>query len=172
MFNKENAFLLLLGFLLVTPFVLREMDKSLESYPAILLPAGACLIRADAETFDLVATEAYVLDTSGKETKVMPRAILGKIPLQYFTQLVKRRFGLEPPAYQRYWATRLGRGRDFRWSDADRLATRTWLLQNLAEVGHFQPLALRIVRVSYVLDVHDGSVLDSSILESYDIALQ
>jgi hypothetical protein len=96
---------LLSGFLLV-PFAIREVARTLEPYPAVLLPSGGGTIKTTEDQIDLDRRRIYGrVAGGGAWTSLSPTQFLDPIPTEFFFPLADRYFELSPFGSVTHWIT-------------------------------------------------------------------
>lgn len=82
--------------LLIVPFLLSYYHKSLEPYPAILLPLGKSKLKSlDERHFTYKKNEYYIVPESGKLRKITLSDSFKPLKVNKIIRLVKNNFGLE-----------------------------------------------------------------------------
>lgn len=85
---------LLLMLILITPLILREKEPILEIYPAILLPGGGGVLNVHQDTLKYRNRFLYGIKNN-QLCKINTRDFLYPIPVHFFPNIQKSRFGLE-----------------------------------------------------------------------------
>lgn len=86
---------LLVGFLLLVPFVLKTIDLRLELFPSAIFPSSATQFNIKDDT-EFNITELYGLRQNTDElVKLNNRYFFKDIQVHYFPLLAKQKFGLE-----------------------------------------------------------------------------
>jgi hypothetical protein len=138
----------------VIPYGLRQMDPFWESFPALLFPAGANLVKVDGAYVDSGRFELASVSSDGQEHALAPREFLSPLPKQFSAALMHTVFGLYPHARVETfrlgrWSVRVDSGRP---PSADRRAElERWLRERLIAVGRGEDRMLRLRRVRLTL---------------------
>lgn len=133
------------AFLLLTPFILRELNPALEPYPAVLLPVGReTLQRQDGDVLFRRDALGVVLP-NGLTERVDGGALIYPIPDLYWKAIALRGFGLPESA--------------------------PWIRERLAALGYLDASALRLYRERVRLTPRDQGTLTVLSIDSIDFPL-
>lgn len=123
----------------MVPFGLRFQSNALEPYPSILFPSGAGWLVLEDNHFSVQYEALFGMDTETREYKELETvAFMQPIPKQYFSNVVGKRFGIDP---------QLKKTEYFRWSDnivkmpflevseSEVLLAKAWVRERLKEQG-------------------------------------
>jgi hypothetical protein len=83
-------------FIALVPCLLAQIwvRRFTEPYPAILLPAGATLMRSHGEGYTVTELTLLVEDAHGLQHPCSPSALLDTVPSDYRRNVIRRGFGL------------------------------------------------------------------------------
>jgi hypothetical protein len=131
--------------LLAIPLLLAQIPlrKITEPYPALLMPAGASLLRQGVPV-DTVEREIYIEDGAGRRQTIAAQDLLANVPTLYRPYLLGRGLGLLSERDVR--RIRLGKGRALQLGrplEAHQAAeTRAWLRARAMKLGFADPARL------------------------------
>jgi hypothetical protein len=92
----------ILGVVLLVPYVLKLQNPMLEPYPAVILPSGAGVISTGEGRVSFTQRALYGIDaTTGQERRLEARSLLDPIPEHYLDALARRGFGIGDPPKER-----------------------------------------------------------------------
>ncbi|MCZ6674119.1 MAG: hypothetical protein O7C75_14410 [Verrucomicrobia bacterium] len=172
---KDYRHLIRLGIvstILVVPYGLKLLSKSLEIYPAIIFPAGAVTLEHKDGWHQMVQHGLFGVDVSTKKLKQLDKGkFLNPVPIHYLSLLLFNEFGLNPDIestiYFRYFKP-LRVKKFSSVTETDREETRDWLRNRLIAAGCddevliIRKTELRINRdsgeIEYLENIHEKTI--------------
>ena len=158
--NNDHDWRIRLLFIVLVPLLLFQLKlrNDTEPYPAILLPAGASLLKS-AGSYTGLDTECFAEDSSGSKYAFSPAMILDAVPSDYHPYVVETGFGINRDRMVRHFPVPLtgrriplGRPR----TPAQIEATRAWLRERLHQTLGVD--AVRIHILTYAVTTYYSEV--------------
>jgi hypothetical protein len=145
----------LLATILVIPFLIRVGFP--EPYPAVLLPSGAGRANATGKQIESDRTAIYA-KSAGHDAwiRLSPAEILHPVPIQYFSTLAQRYFGLIPTPHQILKLGFLVIDTQPKITDEEVRNAKQWLRQRLTETG-YDDSVLRVTQETVTFRRSDGA---------------
>ncbi|MBX2862988.1 MAG: hypothetical protein KTR27_05495 [Leptolyngbyaceae cyanobacterium MAG.088] len=163
--------ILLLG--LIVPFLLREMNNSLEPYPAVLQPSGATKISTSEGLLKFSRTELIIICSNGSEKSLDPNQFFDTIPTQYWTHIARNGFGFNEPKSKSVslgiWT--LQTTTVLKASPEDKKAALEWMHKQLKNLDIEDAETLRVQQVKTVFNLDKRITIKSEIIAQSDVEL-
>jgi hypothetical protein len=144
-----------------------KLRSDTEPYPAILLPAGATLLRGDG-SYTGFETECSAEDTSGKQYDCNLQTLLAKVPTNYREFVLQAGFGTAKERVVRHlripftgYSLEIGRPR----TQAQLDTTRAWLRSRLRRTLGIDPLRVHIRRYAITTFYNSNPVREQKRLQ-------
>ena len=156
---------------LLVPFSLRELSSSLEPYPAILQPSGSTKISTKDTVLKFYEMQIVAVRQDGSEQRIEPRALMDKIPIQYWTHIARSHFGLGPVKTQEFslgiWtltATTIKSA-----SPQEKVEALNWIHNRLRELELEGVKTLSVRKIRILFDLNVGTEIKREITEQIDV---
>ena len=175
---KHTLSLLVLGLILVPPFILRDLQPWYEPYPAILFPVGSEKLSLQRENFLISRLELIAVNSDGQERPLDPAEFFSPIPVHFWPYIASnsQRFGLASPGPDDRKTKRLGS-----W-ELTMINRRTVTKRQQAEVANWLAARLRAVglpdirtilvrRTQVTIDIVSGKPIDAVNTYEYQVEL-
>ncbi len=151
-FNK-TAVRVVVAACLAVPFLITEISKGLEPYPAVLQPSGAYTVSTADNILTFKKMQLIARDLEGSELVVDTDAFMGTIPHHFWTRIAGARFGLSREA-----------------SDSKQ-ETLNWIQARLLDQGIDRASTLVVRYIALSFDVNSGKEIHREVTKQIDVDL-
>lgn len=169
----KTAIRMVIAFCLIGPFLLREADRTLEPYPAVLQPSGAYKVSTkDAVKFR--KKQLLAVENDGSEHEIHTDDFMGDIPSHYWSYVADSRYGL---ASEKERTVALGRWRltlvtHKEASPTERKEALRWIHARLRAQGIDDAAIIRIREIDTFWDVQSGTEVKRETKEQIDVDIK
>lgn len=164
---------ILLLLILILPFVLREISKTLEAYPAVLLPSGDSVVSTSDGVVVFGRSELVAVRSDGSEELLDPDALFGDIPGYYWTRIASREFGLKAENRKSLaigaWAISAVVSPQATVQQQQQF--QEWMVQRLEELNLSQISRVRVRHLKVFFDIDTRTEVKQEVTSYFDVEI-